>query len=118
MAPTHTRKGGKLYQYYITAKVLWFGSSTCPTRRIPAAQIEATVIAQIQKMVQSPEIIIAHGALPNPINGLTERQVRDELHRFEGIWWELFPAEQARLVQLLVDRVNGSIRRPLRCEFW
>jgi site-specific DNA recombinase len=39
---------------------------------------------------------------------LTEQQVRDELHCFEAIWSELFPAEQARLVQLLVERLDIS----------
>ena len=38
--------------------------------------------------------------------GLTERQVRDDLHRFDELWSELFPAEQARIVQLLVERVD------------
>jgi site-specific DNA recombinase len=109
MAPTHTRKGGKLYRYYIAAEVLRFGSSTWPIRRIPAAQIETVVIEQIRKMVQSPEIIIATWrAAKSSISGLTERQVRDELLRFDAIWSELFPAEQARLVQLLVERVDIS----------
>src|ERR1044071_4158781 len=40
--------------------------------------------------------------------GLTERQVRDHLHHFNDIWTELFPAEQARIVQLLVSRVEVS----------
>jgi site-specific DNA recombinase len=109
MAPTHTRKRGKLYRYYITAEVLRFGSTTCPIRRIPAAQIEAAVIAQIRTMVQSPEVIIATWrAAKSAVAGLTEREVRDELHRFDAIWSELFPIEQARLVQLLVDRVDIS----------
>ena len=42
------------------------------------------------------------------IKGLTERQVRDHLHGFTEIWAELFPAEQARIVQLLVSRVDVS----------
>jgi site-specific DNA recombinase len=67
------------------------------------------VIEQIRKMVQSPEIIIATWrAAKSSISGLTERQVRDELLRFDAIWSELFPAEQARLVQLLVERVDIS----------
>lgn len=42
------------------------------------------------------------------LHPLTERQVRDELHRFNDLWSELFPAEQARIVQLLVVRVDIS----------
>jgi site-specific DNA recombinase len=32
--------------------------------------------------------------------------VRDALHRLEPIWNELFPAEQTRIVHLLVERVD------------
>ena len=32
--------------------------------------------------------------------------MRDVLVRFDALWGELFPAEQARIVQLLVDRID------------
>jgi hypothetical protein len=67
------------------------------------------VIAQIKTMLQSPEIVVATWrAARQTITGLTERTVRDELFRFEELWNELFPAEQARIVQLLVERVDIS----------
>jgi hypothetical protein len=37
---------------------------------------------------------------------ITETEVRDALEHLEPMWEELFPAEQARLVQLLVERVT------------
>jgi site-specific DNA recombinase len=37
---------------------------------------------------------------------LTEREVTVLLAEFATVWAELFPAEQARIVQLLVDRVD------------
>ena len=40
------------------------------------------------------------------MKALTEREVRDVLHRFHELWEQLFPAEQARIVQLLVERVD------------
>ena len=117
MTPTHTRKSGRLYRYYISTDVIRQGSSPSPIRRVPAAQIEDAVIAQIRAMVQTPEIIVATWrAARKTLKGLTERQVRDELSRFDALWSELFPAEQARLVQLLVDRVDISERAPTsRC---
>ena len=109
MTPTHTRKGGKLYRYYIVNDLLRHGTTNCPVRRIPAAQIEGAVISQIKTMVRAPEIIVATWLSAKVLTqGLTERQVRDGLHRFDEIWSELFPAEQARLVQLLVARVDLS----------
>lgn len=71
--------------------------------------ISAGRFAQIKTLVQTPEIIVATWrAAKQSIKGLTERQVRDELYRFDDLWSELFPAEQARIVQLLVDGVDIS----------
>jgi len=39
---------------------------------------------------------------------LSEAEVRAALQRFDPLWDELFPAEQARMVQLLVDHVDIS----------
>ena len=40
------------------------------------------------------------------IAGLQESTVRAALQRLDPLWEELFPAEQARIVQLLVERVD------------
>lgn len=109
MTPTHTRKNGKLYRYYIAHDLLKTGSSPCPIKRVPAGQIEDAVLSQIRTLVQSPEIVVATWRAARQTNkGLTERHVRDDLQRFDDLWSELFPAEQARLVQLLVERVEIS----------
>ena len=39
---------------------------------------------------------------------ITEAEVRVALERLDPLWDELFPAEQARIVQLLVERVDIS----------
>jgi tagatose-1,6-bisphosphate aldolase non-catalytic subunit AgaZ/GatZ len=36
---------------------------------------------------------------------LDEIQVRDALNQLDPIWDELFPAEQSRIVQMLIERV-------------
>ena len=38
--------------------------------------------------------------------GVTETDVRGALLEFQPIWNELFPVEQARIVELLVERVD------------
>ena len=110
MTPTHTRKNGKLYRYYIATSALRSGvPDASPIRRIPAFEIEAAVVGQIKRMVQSPEIVVATWrAAKAHISELTERQVRNHLDGFTEVWSELFPAEQARIVQLLVARVEVS----------
>jgi hypothetical protein len=109
MTPTHSRKGGRLYRYYISTDVLRGRPGACPIRRIPASEIESAVIGQIRLLLQSPEIVVAtwRAARAN-IKGLTEREVRDTLAQFDDLWAQLFPVEQARIVQLLVERVAVS----------
>jgi site-specific DNA recombinase len=44
-------------------------------------------------------------------NGLPERDVVKTITDFAPLWDELFPAEQARIVRLLVERVDLSPER-------
>ncbi len=109
MTPTHTRKRGRLYRYYISTTLLRTGSDDCPIRRVPAEEIEAAVIGQVRALLQTPEIVVATWRkAKQTIKGLTEIQVREALHGFDELWAELFPAEQARIIQLLVERVDIS----------
>jgi DNA invertase Pin-like site-specific DNA recombinase len=109
MTPTHTRKGGKLYRYYVSTDVLKRDPDSCPVRRIPAAEIESAVIEQLRVWLRSPEIILRTWRVARQsLDGLTEGDVREGLERLDPLWDELFPAEQARIVQLLVERVEVS----------
>ena len=40
------------------------------------------------------------------MDDISEAEVREALQRLDPLWDELFPAEQARIVQLLVERVD------------
>ncbi|MCX7362611.1 MAG: recombinase family protein [Alphaproteobacteria bacterium] len=107
MSPSHTRKSARLYRYYVDQSVLKGGSDACAIRRVPAAEIEAAVVDQLRGMLRTPEIIVATWRSARPeMEGLTEAQVRDALHQLYPLWDQLFPAEQARIVQLLVERVD------------
>jgi site-specific DNA recombinase len=107
MSPTHTRKAGRLYRYYISQSVMKQGANACPVRQIPAAEIERIVIEQIRSLLQTPEIIVqTWRAARKADRTLAENEVRGALLEFEPIWNELFPAEQARIVELLVERVD------------
>ena len=106
MSPTHTRKGNRLYRYYVSQDVLKRGPDACPVGRVPAAEIEAAVIDQLRGVFRQPEIIVGtwraardeRATSPRPRSGGTASQL-------DPLWDELFPAEQARIVQLLVERV-------------
>ena len=109
MSPTHTRKGQKLYRYYVSQPTLKVGAGACPVSRVPAGEIERAVIDQLRAFLRSPEIIVATWrSARKEIARLTEAEVREALERFDPLWDELFPAEQARIVRMLVARVQLS----------
>lgn len=106
-SPTHTKRRGKLYRYYVSQSVLKRGADACPIARVPAAEVEMAVIDQLRGLLRTPEIIIGTWReAKSEIDGLSETEVREALERLDPIWDELFPAEQARIVQLLVERVD------------
>jgi site-specific DNA recombinase len=110
MSPTHTRRGNRLYRYYVSQAVLKHGPEACPVRRVPAAEIEAAVVNQLRGMLRSPEIIVATWrSARSGIEGLSQDAIREALERLDPIWDELFPAEQARIVQLLIARVDVGV---------
>ncbi|HEV7253604.1 MAG TPA: recombinase family protein [Mesorhizobium sp.] len=119
MAPSHTRKkGGKLYRYYVTTSVQKLGPSTCSIQRVGAGEIERAVIDQLRAMLRAPETIVRTWLAAKELERETsnqgtgtcvsEAEVRDALVQLDPLWDELFPAEQARIVQLLVSRVDVS----------
>ena len=182
MTPTFTRKNGRTYRYYLCGHAAKNGRKTCPVRTVPAGDVEAVVLAQVQRVFRSPEVrgpslafiqrreqddlqrlaaekvILVNeietvraaagrilqtageegegGAgstlageelarMDSQVMGLRERldlisgeidllerqpttegALADELEAFDRIWGELVPAEQERLVRLVVERVT------------
>jgi DNA invertase Pin-like site-specific DNA recombinase len=110
MCPTHTRKRGKLYRYYISQAVLKHGRQASPVQRLPAAELEGAVINQLRTMLRTPEVVVATWrAGRKDMEDLSEAEVRLALEKLEPLWDELFPAEQARIVHLLVERVDVAV---------
>jgi len=106
-SPTHTRKGDRLYRYYVSQTVLKHGAGTCPVARAPAAEIEGAVIDQIRGLLRAPEVVMpTWRAARLECEGVSEDEVRESLAALDPLWAELYPAEQARIIQLLIERVD------------
>jgi hypothetical protein len=115
MSPTHTRKGNRLYRYYVSQDVLQHGRDACPIGRVPAAEIEAAVFDQLRGVFRQPEIVVATWRVARAEqDDVTEEEARHALADLDSLWDELFPAEQARIVQLLVDPSGCPRRRGRR----
>jgi site-specific DNA recombinase len=179
MTPTHSAKNGtKRYRYYVCSNAQKRGWSTCPSKSLPAGEIEQFVVEQIQCVGRDPALLqevlaqarqqdaarataleaeqrglekdLAHwhhevrklsGQIrPGDDNGpliarladlqeriglvegrvrkvreqiralhaqlINEDEARLALSLFEPVWQALAPAEQARVVHLLVERVD------------
>jgi len=110
MSPTHTRRRGRLYRYYVSQAVLKGGRNACAIGRVPAGEVEAAVVAQVRALLQAPEIVVRTWRAAREAGAaIGEAEVRAVLANLDGLWDELFPAEQARLVGLLVARVDVGV---------
>ena len=58
LSPTHTRKQGRLYRYYVSQSVLKGGADDAPYRRLPAGEIEALVLDQLRALLRQPEVVV------------------------------------------------------------
>jgi site-specific DNA recombinase len=178
MTPAHTTKGDRRYRYYVCVAAQKKGWAACPSKSIPAEQVEAFVVEQIrcvgsdpallrevlaqarsQHAARTAELEVEERGLARDLSGwqrevnrlsaqfrpgednggvvarladLHERigtvegrvkQVRDRikniaselipeeeaaraLSAFDPVWGTLTPREQARVVALLVERVE------------
>ena len=99
---------GRLYRYYVAQRVLK-GGADCDdalVRRVSAAEIEGAVVDQVRALLRQPEVVVGTWlATRAEAPDLTEGEVREALARLDPPWGELFPAEQARIVRALVERV-------------
>jgi hypothetical protein len=111
MTPTMTKKGSRLYRYYVSTDVIRGRVSNrgAAPQRLPAGVVEAAVIQEIRTLVRTPEIAAQTiAAVREQAPELSERDVIAALNDFDALWGSLFPAEQARIVYLMVQRVSVS----------
>ena len=108
MSPSHTRRRGRIYRYYVSREAIADGYDTCVVTSVPAADVEGAVLDHVQKLLAAPEMVARTWATAKREGKeeITEREVTVLLADVAPVWNELFPAEQARIVQLLVERVD------------
>jgi site-specific DNA recombinase len=109
MTPHHTKRGERLYRYYVSTDVIRGReiATDVPYLRLPADTVEAAVLAEIRRLIRAPEIVAkVSAAVRNDTPDIAERDIVTALDRFQDFWPSLFPAEQARITSLLVARVT------------
>src|SRR3546814_10746143 len=111
MTPTVTKKGSRHYRYYTSMDAIrnrgYEGRDSFV--RLNAGMVEGAVVQHIRSLLRTPEIAArAMEAARRNDPAMTENDVVNALAGFDGLWESLFPAEQARIARLLIERVAVS----------
>lgn len=107
MYTTHTHRAGRRYRYYISKSEKRFGAQNKTCFRLPAATIEKAVIDQLRTVLSCPESVMAvvRQAQTQTV-ALDEAAIVLGMGRLVDVWDQLFPAEQHRIVNLLIERID------------
>jgi site-specific DNA recombinase len=81
-------------------------------RSIAASEVEGLVLGQVRRLLASPELVARTITAVRRESGaaedtdLEEGDVIEALGALEPVWNELYPAEQARILRLLIERID------------
>ena len=107
MSPSHTRRRGRIYRYYVTREAIAGGYEAAGDQRAGRGR-RGRGARPRPETAGCPELVARTWATAKRESEgkVSEREVTVLLTDFAAVWNELFPAEQARIVQLLVERVD------------
>lgn len=95
---------------HVSQAVLKGGAADGPAIARAVAKIEGAVVSQVHPLLRQPEVALgAWRAARASAPDMTEDEARLALERLDPLWEELLPAEQARIIHLLVDRVDIGV---------
>ncbi len=109
MLPTFTKRGGRLYRYYVCRRTRKEGWNACPSKSVPAHEIEGLVVEQIRAVGKDPAVQAATLEAARERaggTGVDAEDLRRALSLWDDVWAALVPREQARLISLLLEGVS------------
>ena len=104
MTPTYTKKQGKRYRYYICQSKHKGNNDLCKVGRVSANETENLVTDQVLNFLKKPEFIIH--TINAKKDDLSENKIINSFKTIDKIWDELFPVEQARIINLLIKQID------------
>ena len=102
----YTGASPKQYRYIVCANALKNGASACPGSRVAAGEFELFVVERIREMGKDPAVFEATLAADKRLRRGKREELRRTLAELEPIWAELFPTERARVIALLIARID------------
>ncbi|PPD34075.1 MAG: recombinase [Methylomonas sp.] len=110
LSPWHTtKKNGRRYRYYVPQRDVKEHAGASGLPRLPAGELESAVMDQLRGILRSPALL--PDIVPKAVKldaTLDEAKVTVAMTKLDAIWEQLFPAEQTRIVRLLVEKVIVS----------
>lgn len=111
LTPWHSTKKttGKRYRYYLPMRDLKEHAGASGLPRMPAAELESAVLDQLRNILRAPNLLsdlVPQAKKLDPT--LDEAKVTVAMSRLDLIWDQLFPAEQTRIVKMLIEKVIVS----------
>ena len=111
LTPWHSTKKttGKRYRYYLPMRDLKEHAGASGLPRMPAAELESAVLDQLRNILRAPNLLsdlVPQAKKLDPT--LDEAKVTVAMTRLDLISDQLFPAEQTRIVKMLIEKVIVS----------
>jgi len=117
MPPTYTNKKDKHYCYYVCSSHQKY-LTPCPVRRVPAAQLENLVFAEVENILQSEAMFKTVMNKEHEDFHFEKKEAEWCFETMAETWSCLFTSEKNRILELLVgevrvykDRLSIFIRR-------
>jgi len=104
MTHTHTAKGTRRYRYYVCTNAQKRGWHVCPSKSIPAQEIEAFVVDQIRGIGQDPGLLVDTA---EEARVLTQARI-DELEAEQGRLRHELGRHSRELRKLAGHSANGT----------
>ena len=107
MIHSPTRKGSRQYRYYVCQRAQKEGWNSCPTKSVPAPEIERFVFEKISCVGADrglQDLVIEQVRATQQSQSAAE--IRAALAEFGPVWEALTILERARVARLLIERVE------------
>ncbi len=92
----------KTYRYYVSTQAVKKSYDHCPLKTVSAHMLEEIVVDQVRRLLVRPEWAVRISKAEHNVH---ERTALAALKNFESLWDELFPAEQSRILNLLIQKI-------------
>ena len=110
MTPSHTTRKGKHYRYYVTHTAAKHRHEDCDIAMIRAGDIEGIVFDQLKRLFREPAMIARTISATDDYMGkesrCTTQEMSSTLQSIAPIWDHLYHKEQARLLDVFVDKIQ------------